>query len=991
MARRRRRRPRRNSDKRTRDLERKAASTGDPFDYARYAQAVVRRGAADVRLQGWALLTGVSGPTLGPTGNIEYYEFSPPIRVFLGLHGDRQAPVDITSVRINPLAHSKTALEFHTVNPRARSAVNSMGLLHIAKPKPEDARWWDKPASYLRSLGARGADWAEVLSIAPQEAGAKPKRKARTPKANRPIRLGTKRSKRIFDAGLGGFSYSLYYNFHPQPLSAEYVREKLEADARKSEKSMRPEGGGKYGIHYHSNHWVEFWSDAEQEVSAEDRERLGAIQPEPTMAPAPAHAQPLKPYLVVNTVTEETVSAHGWEDEATAAMMALPEGPWGVVDDRNEWRTGGRDYHPWEAAQVRRAAEAGAIPESMAPAQPAPAPAVAAPAPKRKRTSRKRKQSWLEQLAPEAHAAYEAEKAAAPPAPAQPVQAELWETFEPDPEAVAAYEERLEAKRERLEDRAAAARGRSSSAFGQERGILGRIPMGQPILVGHHSERRHRRDLARARKLMETGLEQAELAESLERRAQRVGKGAVSSDDPAAVVKLRNKLAALEANRDHMKDVNKRVRAAARKLKVKTKGIDAETAARVLEQAGVSGAEAANLVQSYQLQPYHGLGYASYNLTNTGAEIRRVKKRLEALVKQAQRAPAADVEHEGFRIVEDTDINRLQLMFDGKPGEQTRKALKGRGFRWSRRNQAWQRQLTDNARAAAQMIAQEIEGHGGWLQNPGPASPAVIAADAVTAWALGRTHELPPFLADAVGAPDPYADRMFWAGELLNMIPGLDLDTAEDAVAALRAGVTLCEWTEGSGLCGEQPYTNPPKKPRGKCALTLRPARYSGGIYAEGTFGKLGPYPDERSALGAACLRLGRPMNNPERVTFGKMEQWEPGESEGDIYLDGAEVGTITGHYHDFSSGFGSEFRVVAYTAEVWPPGSGQSITLEVRVPGVIQRWPDGGRPGEPGAARTALSTLRKRVRDTLDPKLERMRKGVYGPPQMRPRKNPWW
>lgn len=58
---------------------------------------------------------------------------------------------------------------------------------------------------------------------------------------------------------------------------------------------------------------------------------------------------------------------------------------------------------------------------------------------------------------------------------------------------------------ERAEDRAlyhdeAAGRaaGRSEAAYRAEHRILDGYPMGQPILVGHHSERRHRRDLDRA-------------------------------------------------------------------------------------------------------------------------------------------------------------------------------------------------------------------------------------------------------------------------------------------------------------------------------------------------------------------------------------------------------------------------------------------------------------------------------------------------------------
>ena len=49
------------------------------------------------------------------------------------------------------------------------------------------------------------------------------------------------------------------------------------------------------------------------------------------------------------------------------------------------------------------------------------------------------------------------------------------------------------------------------------------------------------------------------------------------------------------------------------------------------------------------------------------------------------------------KIVHNIEQNRLQLLFDGKPDDEMRAKLKSRGYRWSPRNKAWQRQLTPNA------------------------------------------------------------------------------------------------------------------------------------------------------------------------------------------------------------------------------------------------------------------------------------------------------
>ena len=59
---------------------------------------------------------------------------------------------------------------------------------------------------------------------------------------------------------------------------------------------------------------------------------------------------------------------------------------------------------------------------------------------------------------------------------------------------------------------------------------------------------------------------------------------------------------------------------------------------------------------------------------------------------------------DGGQIVRNIDLNRLQILFDAIPDADTRAALKQNGFRWSPKNQAWQRQLTDNAERAAHQV-----------------------------------------------------------------------------------------------------------------------------------------------------------------------------------------------------------------------------------------------------------------------------------------------
>ena len=56
------------------------------------------------------------------------------------------------------------------------------------------------------------------------------------------------------------------------------------------------------------------------------------------------------------------------------------------------------------------------------------------------------------------------------------------------------------------------------------------------------------------------------------------------------------------------------------------------------------------------------------------------------------------------RIVANRQADRVQIFFDDKPPEETRAALTGEGWNWSRSEGEWQRKLTDAAKASAKRI-----------------------------------------------------------------------------------------------------------------------------------------------------------------------------------------------------------------------------------------------------------------------------------------------
>lgn len=179
------------------------------------------------------------------------------------------------------------------------------------------------------------------------------------------------------------------------------------------------------------------------------------------------------------------------------------------------------------------------------------------------------------------------------------------------------YEAKQEAKRERLEARAErlAKEGAARVESGMSR--LRAIPFGQPILVGHHSEKRDRNYRTKAGNAIDKGFALQKAAGEVAARAEAIGTGGISSDDPDAVVKLKEQLEKAKAVQARMIEANKIVR----KFKANIPaGVEALTA------AGIPGG-----ARLFEPDFAGRIGFASYQLTNNGANIRRIEARIEQL------------------------------------------------------------------------------------------------------------------------------------------------------------------------------------------------------------------------------------------------------------------------------------------------------------------------------------------------------------------------
>lgn len=220
------------------------------------------------------------------------------------------------------------------------------------------------------------------------------------------------------------------------------------------------------------------------------------------------------------------------------------------------------------------------------------------------------------------------------------------------------YEERKEARIERYKELAIKNKEASLNAYNYSNKLASMIPMGQPILVGHHSEKSHRSHLKRIHSQMDKFCELQNKSDYYNDKAIAAeNNNIISSDDPKAITLLKEKLEKLEKQRTQIKEHNK-------KAKKENKDI-----------------------------------LPSWHLSNLGQRIVSIKKRINQLNK-LNKLETRETKFDNGIIKENVEENRLQILYDEIPSVEERTKLKRNGFRWSPYNKAWQRQL-NNASAWA--------------------------------------------------------------------------------------------------------------------------------------------------------------------------------------------------------------------------------------------------------------------------------------------------
>lgn len=172
------------------------------------------------------------------------------------------------------------------------------------------------------------------------------------------------------------------------------------------------------------------------------------------------------------------------------------------------------------------------------------------------------------------------------------------------------------------------------------------------------------------------------------------GREIIKSDDERAIEKLEEKLEDMKKLQEDMKAANKALR-----LKDKEAGNDQ------LREMGYSEES----IEELRKPDYLGrAGYPNFQLSNNNANIHRVEERLKRL-KAVKERGSSEQEYKTFKMVENTEAMRYQIIFDGKPDAEIRTLLKSNGFKWAPSQGAWQRQITSNGKWALKKVVEKLK------------------------------------------------------------------------------------------------------------------------------------------------------------------------------------------------------------------------------------------------------------------------------------------
>ena len=162
------------------------------------------------------------------------------------------------------------------------------------------------------------------------------------------------------------------------------------------------------------------------------------------------------------------------------------------------------------------------------------------------------------------------------------------------------------------------------------------------------------------------------------------------------VERLQNKLDTLTELHEKMKAANKIVRS---KKMVEAEQIDELVALGFNEQQAIEILKPTERWQS--------VGFPTYQLQNNLAKIKDTQAAIERHKAMAE-AEDKEIKFNGGCVVVCNSEERMRFYFDSIPPVEVRNMMKRNAFKWSPKNGAWQRQLTENCKFDTKRILSEL-------------------------------------------------------------------------------------------------------------------------------------------------------------------------------------------------------------------------------------------------------------------------------------------
>jgi len=200
------------------------------------------------------------------------------------------------------------------------------------------------------------------------------------------------------------------------------------------------------------------------------------------------------------------------------------------------------------------------------------------------------------------------------------------------------------------------------------------IPMGQPILMGHHSARRHRNVIKRADAAMRRGAEHNEMSKHHASKAAGLNSildRSIFSDDEDAADQLEMRIAKHEADRKQNNAINKIIRRKPKGEKTQEKVADLEA----------MGLREHTIDKLFEPDFMGRVGIPAYVNQNLGGRIRADRDRLKIVKAQAANRAAAAQSENGVVVITNANGDAV-VTFSEKPEREILTALKSAGFRW---------------------------------------------------------------------------------------------------------------------------------------------------------------------------------------------------------------------------------------------------------------------------------------------------------------------